>query len=359
MAFLMPIVSACPSPDVTSRHIARIVESIPCKLPDDDGLFGCKQLNIDRPLYVKHNGKAVEQVGVYLFTDDMRLALDSVVCGAIERLWLELLLCNNMQQQIQLLRDYRVTLVLDGFPLGAKQFSSLEMALKVLIPNASLSMEKKDGKIRLCAESEAGTLIINLPADREFLFACDKKEHEDRLDFELQSWKGMYMPDSMPDISELVSIGEGIYVLRGNAYMIDALRSDIYYKEQFGQMTLLLDHNFPEYSLRNVLMGYAALDKVVLNLKYCGYDVTGKTRVKLWKTFLGYMQSQGMQFYAATYVTDTLNIHGILLMYHPIYEYAHMLVVNEHENLFADERIVLKGDLHTFIPQHYIEGIFK
>ena len=342
----------------TSRHITRLVELLPCELPHE-GTFSCSRLDIGRPLYVLRKGEAIEQVGVCLFTKEMRSTLDEVVCNAIERLWLELALCDDIDMQKRILYEYRCKFVFNGFTLGTMQFPILKEALRAITPQALLSMEKNEGRITFRIETGSDTLIITLPAERELLFGCDKKEHEDILVYELQHWNDEYIAGTNPKMDELVSLGGSIYMLPGSAYITDSLRNDIFYHVQSNQINVLLDSNYPEYSIRNVLMGYVALDRVVLDMKCHVYDREGKYCMKPMKNFLSYMQKQGLQFYTATIESEEQGLRGILLMYHPIYDYVHILIAGNNVKLFDSGEVTLKCDFHTFIPQHNIKRLFN
>lgn len=355
MLLLLPYASIHSFPEESqigiSRCITRIIKRLPCDLPDE-GLFDCAQIDIGRPLYVERKGNAIRQVGVSLFAHETKAVLDVVVCNAIERIWLDLALRGSVQEQKQVLKEYNVSFILNGFPLGMQQFPSLRVALRAITPKSFYSMEDFDGKITIRVETESDVLIIILPAERELLFTYDKKEHEDILHYELNQWGGEFVVDTLPALNDLVSINDSIYILPGNTYMDDSLSTDIFYHLHSNQTEPLFDCNYPEYSLRNVLMGYAASDRVILKLDCRGYDRTKKVCMKPLNTFLGYMQKQGLRFHTATYVSDQ-KLHGVLLMYHPIYGYAHMLVLCESKALYdTEEQVVLDGNLYTFIPQY-------
>lgn len=341
----------------TSRHMLRIIEQLPCELPEG-GTFTCSQLHMTRQLYVERKGNAVTQIGIRLLAPHVREDVDEVVCNTIERLWLELVLCKDTQKQKALMKEYRFSMVYNGFTLGTPQFSALSKAEQVFAPNASVSMNAAEGKIIFRVKYDDNALVITLPADRELLYTYDKKEHEDVLKEALSGWTHACQQPSLPVFEDLEEIDDEIYMLPGRAYMIDSLKDNSFYTISHGQVFPLFAKEYPAESLQNLMMGFIPTTEVDLYVRYRTY---GKEKVYCsmpLTNFLGYMQHQGMDFYAASYDLDGA-VQCLLLMHHPIYDYIHMLVVNAPASLYSNEQSVLNGDFYTFIPQHNIKSLFN
>lgn len=342
----------------TSRHIARIVELLPCELPQS-GTFTCSQLNIGRQLYVERKGDAVTQIGVRLFSSNVRESLDVVVCNAVERLWLELVLSKEVSKQKALMTEQRFSIVYNGFALGTPQFSTLAKALHVFAQDASVLLNASENKIVLRIRYAEDALVITLPADRELLYAYDKKEHEDVIKEELAEWTRPHRTTPLPFLNELENYENGVWMLPGRAYMIDSLKNETYYTISNGRPCPLFDEEYSGESLQNLLMGCFSTTKVDLHVRYRTYE-REKVYCSMSLThFLGYMQQQGMDFYSAAYTADNGCRQCLLLMHHPMYDYIHMLVVNNPSSLFAGGHTVLEGDFYTFIPQHNIKSLFN
>ena len=51
---------------------------------------------------------------------------------------------------------------------------------------------------------------------------------------------------------------------------------------------------------------------------------------------------------------------GVLAMFHPVYNYLHILSLSfTPEQLNGNSEVTLKADLSTFIPQHNIKNLFQ
>lgn len=343
----------------TSRHIARIIEQLPCDLPQK-GTFICHELDNQVKLYVERKGEAITQVGVRLFPEDVRETIDPVVCNAVERLWLELMLCKDVQKQKALMKEHRFSVVYNGFTLGTVQFPALSRAIHVFSPASSVSLKTDEGKIVLRIKGDEDALVITLPADRELLYSYDKKEHEDIIKEELSQWTQTYRNTAgLPSLDELVDLGNGVFVLPGQAYMIDSLKNETFYTVNTNRVSPLFSKDYPLMSMQNLLMGCVPTSKVDLHVRYRTYERKKVYCSMALSRFLGYMQHQGLDFYSAAYVTSEGATQCLLLMHHPIYDYIHMLVVNGTPSLFDGGHAVLEGDFYTFIPQHNIKSLFN
>lgn len=342
----------------TPRYIARIVEQLPCELPEK-GTFVCSQLDSALPLYIERQEGAITQVGIRLFTSEMRQELDPFVCNAIERLFLELRLASDIQKQKRLLKEHQVTLVFNGFNLGTTQFPSLDHVIRLFRDDVQFMQKVENRKIILHVNSEADACVVTLPADRELLFAYDKKEHESILKKELEGWKGLYKRQSLPQKTDLEQVDNNLYVLSGAAYMIDSLRSDSYYTLKDGKVTPVFAEGECCKSLQNLLMGCVDMKDIHLRLRYHTYERIEKYCSMPLDLFLGYMQHQGLDFYSAAYMQNSSEMRGLLLMHHPVYDYVHMVIVNYDKSIFGPGQKRLTGDFYTFIPQHNIKSLFN
>lgn len=342
----------------TPCRIARIIEQITCEIPEN-GTFICPSLDKSFPLYIERQEDAITQIGIRLFTSDMRAELDQIVCNAAERLFLELKLSSDIKKQKKLLKEYQVTLVFNGFNLGTTQFPSLDNALQLLSQDAQVTMKVENRQIILRTRLGEDTWIMTMPADRDFLYSYDKKEHEDVLRKDLEKWAGKYKRNPLPSKIELQKDGDGIYVLSGMSYMIDSLRSDSYYTIEGEKVSPLFNKAESSKSFQNLLLGLVDKKDISLKLRYRTYDREERYCTMPLNLLLGYMQSQGMDFYSAVFSQEKNEKSGLLLMFHPIYNYTHMIIVNYDESIFGTNPQCLKGDFYTFIPQHNIKNLFN
>ena len=346
----------------TPERIVRMLESMPLSDIPQSGQFQCTELSNTIMFYTEARNGVTVQLGARLFSDGVRKAYDPVIVSFIERLWVELLLRKTSASQSSLLKEYGVRLVLNGYPLGSGSFSRLSQALDLInsmnyFGTTTGASNEIDVLIR---NANAETLHIYIPASRDLLFPYDKKEHEELLIKELKSAQQSYK-QVQPDLTAVSKREDGVHVSGGDCYMIDSLRNDIFLTA--GRRILWDPEKYPEETMRNILMGAAAperLNGMILEITPHTYNrEIGKFRISL-SGFIGYVQQQGFRFYTGDAGRDGDKCQFLLTMYHPVYNYLHILSVKfVPDQLEPDGETVIKADLSTFIPQHNIKNLFQ
>ena len=344
----------------TPERIARMIESMPMKVPQS-GQFRCPELSGTVMFYAQSENGITEQLGALLFSDAIRKSYDPVIISFVERLWLELLLRKTTSSQNSLLKEYGVRIVLSGYPLGSGSFNNLDKALDVINALSSFQITTGGNEIDMFMRDTTDvTLHFYIPASRDLLFPFDKKEHEERLIRDLNANKVTYR-QSQPESTVFARTDNGLLAVGGDCYMIDSLRNDVFYT---ADRKILWDpQNYPEESMRNILMGAAApghLLGITLNVTPHTYNRDIKKFKIPMNLLLGYLQQQGFRFYTGDMGRDGDRCQCLLAMFHPTYNYLHILSVSfTPEQLNGNAEVTLKADLSTFIPQHNIKNLFQ
>lgn len=345
----------------TPERIARMLESMPMSVVPQSGQFRCPELSSTVMFYTQSDNGITEQLGALLFSDGIRKNYDPVIISFVERLWVELLLRKTTSSQNSLLKEYGVRIVLGGYPLGSGGFNSLDKALNVINAMSSVQITTGGNEIDMfMRDTTDATLHIYIPASRDLLFQYDKKEHEERLINELASNRITYR-QSLPESAAFQKTDNGLLAIGGECYMIDSLRNDVFYTSD---RKLLWDPaQYPEESMRNILMGAAAPGHVLgitLNVTPHTYNREIKKFKIPMNQLLGYLQHQGFRFYTGDMGRDGDRCQCLLAMFHPVYNYLHILSLSfTPEQLNGNSEVTLKADLSTFIPQHNIKNLFQ
>ena len=345
----------------TPERIARMLENMPVKDIPSSGQFRCTELSGTLLFYTEAHDTITEQLGARLFSDQVRKAYDPVIIGFVERLWVELLLRKTTSSQSSLLKEYGVRMVLGGYPLGGSGFRQLDQALDVINSLTSLSITTGGNEIDMFMRDRTGsTLHIYIPASRDLLFPFDKKEHEERLIRDLKESKANYR-QTVPEAKELRRTDNGVLAAGGECYMIDSLSNDVFYN--IDKRILWNATSYPEESMRNILMGAADREHTTGLIM----DVTPHTynreisnfKIKM-SQFMGFIQQQGFRFYTGTVGRNGERCQCLLAMYHPIYNYLHILSVSFFpRQLESAGEQTIDAHLSTFIPQHNIKNLFQ
>ena len=345
----------------TPERVARMLESMPVSDIPQSGQFQCPELSGTIVFYTEARDGVTVQLGARLFSDGIRKAYDPVIISFVERLWVELLLRKTTASQSSLLKEYGVRIVLGGYPLGSGSFSRLNQALDIINSLSSLSITTGGSEIDMFMRDKAGsTLHIYIPSSRDLLFPYDKKEHEEWLIKDLTETKIQYK-QTVPELLDVKAAENGLLVTGGECYMIDSLRNDVFFDKN--RHVLWDPKSYPEESMRNILMSAADarhLTGMVLDIAPHTYnrDIK-KFRIPM-NLFMGYVQQQGFRFFTGDVGRDGNRSQCLLAMYHPVYNYLHILSVSfTPDQLEAGGEQVIKADLSTFIPQHNIKNLFQ
>lgn len=347
----------------TPERIARMLESMPVNDIPLAGEFRCPELSGTVIFYTEAKDGITEQLGARLFSDGIRKAYDPVIITFIERLWAELLLRKTTASQSSLLKEYGVRIVLGGYPLGSGNFKQLSQALDIINSMSSISITtggSNEIDVFMRDKSDA-TLHIYIPSSRDLLFPFDKKEHEERLINELQETNLSFAPIE-EKIEGKITVNTDDYIaMGGDCYMIDSLCNDIYFNKS-GRF-LWEPKKYPEQSMRNIMMGAIPLKyfaNITLDIRPHTYNREIKSFKMPFERFIGYMQQQGCRFYTGDLGRDGNRCQCLMAMYHPVYNYLHILSVSfTPDQLETEGQVTIKADMSFFIPQHNIKNLFQ
>jgi hypothetical protein len=344
----------------TPERINRMLEAMPVNNMPKAGRFQCTELSGTILFYTEAEHGVTVQLGALLFSDAVRKAYDPVIISFVERLWVELLLRKTTASQSALLKEYGVRIVLNGYPLGTGSFRQLGQALYVINTLSSLSITTGGNEIDMFMRDKAGsTLHIYIPASRDLLFPYDKKEHEELLLKELAENTTHFSP-VIPDLNDPQKTPQGLLVQGGECYMIDSLKNDVFFTQD---RKLLYDSKWPEQTMQNILMCAVSQENMGskrANIKPHTYSKQNSNINVSLDLLLGYFQKQGLRFYTGTMGLERDNCQCLLAMYHPVYNYLHILTVRfTPTQLESGGRVTFNADLSTFIPQHNIKNLFQ
>ena len=343
----------------TPERIARMLESMPATDIPLAGEFKCNELSGTLLFYTQSEYGVTVQLGARLFSEAVRKAYDPVIISFVERLWVELLLRKTTPSQVSLLKEYGVRIVLGGYPLGSGSFSQLSQALDVINSLSSLSITTGGNEIDMFMRSSTGsTLHIYIPASRDLLFPYDKKEHEERFIKGITDNRTAFR-QVIPEQTDYTKTANGLLSVGGENYMIDSLSNDVFFTPD---RKIVFNSEYPEESMRNLLMG--AVNPKAVNIYMDLTPHTYNRDIKRFKTsisgFIGYIQEQGFRLYTGDMGRNADRCQCLLVMFHPVYNYLHMLSVSfTPHQIGADGEVTVKADLSTFIPQHNIKNLFQ
>ena len=158
--------------------------------------------------------------------------------------------------------------------------------------------------------------------------------------------------------SRLVKTDErSVYVLRGDFYQSQTLRSDCYVKKNRNNYLVISDRRFPLETFTNQLLNKVQSGHQ-LQLKHHQYG----QKIPLLKTSLQSLFALFMPtmkpFVSITSINDD-EIEAVLVFHHPKLDFIHMLMLKTKTDGLLKKGNVVYGDLYTNIPQDNLNSILE
>jgi len=301
-------------------------------------------------LLIRVSDKAVvEHIGIPLFNKSLRAVLPSPIYD-----FLEYAVVNHkyhiqendlLQQEIKFLK-------------GSWQL--LEQ-MSDTIPCTIDNIEEKNYKVTW-QQDERDVVSVTFPVNYELLANSTRREMERNFVRDLRVFSAsVNAPAPLPvDTSQLQpTSSQGLYLLKGDSYIIPAINDDLYYvKSAEGRPHLVLDNRYPVESLANMLVSpSASVEDVALDLRlsYSTYQ-TEKLSLSL-RDFLAFCRQQGCKPYFGYERTEKGNVLGTLLMVNRKSGYDHILRV-ECPTGGLGNAMVIRAQIFLFTPSSNVKNLF-
>ncbi|MBR0037339.1 MAG: hypothetical protein IJP70_06840 [Bacteroidales bacterium] len=361
LAVLWPLTLCADTPE----RIARLLESLPCKPGATDTLMRCPSLGKNITISVEHDKQGnLNHLGVGLFTPEMKTMSNRTLCNCVERIMLELLVQPTDKARLTFIKENRLKVLLDGFPLGSAHFPAFSKSLALVDEQSKTSMvENEDGYMFYLTDQDETTLTLAFPKDRELIFGTDKKEEDERVTMRLALGSTGRLQPKLPEQNKLKgTTDKNLWKVNGNPFMIDLMRSDSYYtKNAAGQVSVLFNADYPLQSFTNLLLGLVAQPDFKVDLTHKRYGLVPPRFDVDWGSLFNTLVDKDVECYAAARLIDEgKTLSGVLVMSHKRYGYINMLTVNaECKTLFSDSNPMLKAYLFTHVPQNNILNLFE
>lgn len=207
------------------------------------------------------------------------------------------------------------------------------------------------------ANLKGDRLGIKFPAVCSLIMEMDKKELVDNLIFQLSYYKKNEVEfETNYNTYNLVKEGN-LLVSRGDKYLIQNMKSDLYYLNEHDSLKPLFKSEYTSQSFSNLLLMPSSFSsKRELNLKIKEYGDTYKNIKMNLNDFLTYFNSDFKAYFG---IEDTSSTHlrGTLILYNSRLNYIHLIdLITTKTDLF-DSLGIIKGTLYAYIPTHDIKSL--
>lgn len=156
--------------------------------------------------------------------------------------------------------------------------------------------------------------------------------------------------------SRLVKTDErSVYLLRGDYYQSETLRSDCYVRKTRNNYLVISDKRFPLETFTNQLLNKVQCGHL-LQVKHHQYG----QKIPILKTSLQSLFAMFLPTMKAFVSVTSVNkdeIEAVLLFHHPKLDFIHMLTLKTKTEGLLNKGNIIYGDLYTNIPQDNLNSI--
>ena len=345
-----------------SRKLRQLAEQLPIsEIPFSDTIVACPQLIEGKSVVLLYNDKhQVCHLGLSLFSEATKQILDVNICNFLERFFLELLLQKDAASVERKLQEYNIVMYVDGQKIVAKNAATFQRALKQMEMPVNFSLRQKGNQAEAVWKFSSHALSVTFPLYRELIDGMDKVESDDELFHQLQVavLNHVSVTDEPVSGSGLVADGNGLYVDKGEVFLIPALTANKYYVKKGKEYVPVFQKQYPEYSLNNLFLTYANGEGKILQITHRKYGYfTPEISIPL----LNFLMCFKKDF--TTVCHTGMNKQGkletVVVFNHKKLNYLHLLRVETDEKQLFAKSPVFKADFYSNIPQHSIKSLLQ
>lgn len=273
--------------------------------------------------------------------------LDSLLIDFVHRYAKEISAIKHPQHRAQRLKDDKVL-----FQLG-----SPEDILR-LPDTLTLDITHGDGYYEMNWKQDTlPVLSMAFPAENTLIMGRTQREMTDSLPSELQAMPMNHVV--LPAPSKLEPMGTTMWTTTSNSYYMQSLTDALYYrKSDKGVPIPVFDDEHRALSATNLLQGIIDRNyrmRIALSL----YDFSLKPFMLTLQQWINYCRKHRLHIYCGIEEEREDGLKLLVIAENKELRYNHMLSVIVPDRFVADENVILRATLNSFIPTHNISELYK
>ncbi|MCR4852763.1 MAG: hypothetical protein K5893_04155 [Prevotella sp.] len=151
---------------------------------------------------------------------------------------------------------------------------------------------------------------------------------------------------------------KGIYMVRGESFQVNSMRSDFYVKKEKGEWVPINDSRYPVETMVNLLQNRITDNQHQLKLRHHQYGGKIPTIVLPMQNLFD-LFARHMDLYCSVTYIDENEIRATLVFHQRRLNYIHMLTLTANTNELTDAASTFSAEFYTNIPQGNVNDIFK
>lgn len=295
----------------------------------------------------------VDHIGLSLFSDEVKEAVSPVICNFIERYILFADLNYSDDELAKMMSDNNIEL-LEGDV--TKLFDvNKESQVTIDYEDKSYVVEFRNNKIDHCK--------LKLPAQYELLVGANKREIEQDMIKRLERYEPKRSEEEyIKQIFEsrlLPTPQSNYFIAKGSSYLIDAMRSDLYYEKSGNdEFQLIHDSRHPHESVINLLNAYGDQYRYNLVLKVNQYGKKGRIECNM-VNWIALCLDEGCSLYCGIESSNSKFVEATSVVVNEELGYCHILFVKIPIDTLTEGNDEIEGTLNCYVPMHNVENLFE
>ncbi|MDR1202819.1 MAG: hypothetical protein LBL58_14490 [Tannerellaceae bacterium] len=343
-----------------NRKLAWISSQLPAAcFSERDTYVVCPDVADRKQIIIKYDKPdEINHLGISLFSDNAKTNIHETVCNFLERLFLELVLLPDKKAVQDKLKEYKITIQLNGAPYGSKGFTALLPALNKIDPDTPFTLKKEPGLFTgVWNIDNQNTFTISFPAERELITGYNKREADEKVNASLMNYshkKEACQADLPPDSGKTFASDAIIYMEKGNFFINEAIHNHIYYQRHNDTKYYLLnDIEYPVETTSNLLLGYTSSINPIIKLTHIYNSHPSEITIPL-TDFICLFKKEFESFCSVlSNGDDTIKI--TLVLHHKEYNYIHMLSAETSIRNILYQENSIEASFHSNISQHNLD----
>ncbi|MDR1202392.1 MAG: hypothetical protein LBL58_12325 [Tannerellaceae bacterium] len=297
------------------------------------------------PVTVRVNQwQEVEHIGFWLFTNDnIRWQNPSPVYDFLERYFLELRLPSGSNPVVRLFVD---KVYISGDIDVIFSFDGTETFQESYIHSKLYEVSwTRMGK---------ELLSVSFDMDYQLLSGCNILELENNLLRNIQRYEPDDKKVETSQPTDNFDTSDDYFTDRGDSYLIDLIRNDLYYVKEGDGYMLIHDSLKINQSIANMMLSPHVSGNFDLNLTFDKYGYKEeKIKIKL-KQWIEYCLSEGCTAYFGIKSKDATSLKGTVFMVNKKRGYNHILSIDVPYRIIGKQEGGIDARLYAYIPMHNV-----
>lgn len=282
-------------------------------------------------LTVHQTDKAINHIGLYLFSEEMHQMDKSPVFDFLERYFLQLKYPPQAKSMTNMISD-------DQFKFLTGSLGTVD---SILLSDSFTYTYDKHSYRATWSRAGQTLLAVSFPVEYELLSGENKIEAEDNL---------------MTDICNAqIVIPEGKPVVKKDHYLSKDFTNRLY----LSKGELVLSDKHPLESSANMMLSLQTEGDFIINITQLSYGFKKTVFDVPLKQWIAFCQDHGCELYfGVEKMTDNGDVDGVVMAVNTAENYNHVLTVHIPNEIMEAKNGTVEAHLYPYVPTHNVLNMF-